>query len=65
MTEAEYNQRIDALVARRDALWARYDALVATHGVWSDEAGEAVIAADNAAKQIDALAREYRVELER
>lgn len=65
MTEAEYNKRIDALIARRDALWARYDALVATHGVWSDEAGDAVIAADNVAKRIDALAREYRVELER
>lgn len=65
MTEAEYNQRINALIARRDALWARYDALVATHGVWSDEAGDAVIAADNVAKRIDALARKYRAELER
>lgn len=64
MTEAEYNRRIDALIAERDALWARYDALVATHGVWSDEAGDAVIAASRAADAVDALKREYRAELE-
>jgi len=57
--------KIDALIAERDALWARYDALVATHGVWSDEAGEAVIAASRAEDAVDALAREYRVEMER
>lgn len=65
MTEAEYNTRIDALITERDALWARYDALVATHGVWSREADTALIAASRAEDAVDALAREYHVEMER
>lgn len=65
MTETEYNRRIDALIAERDALWARYDALVAAHGVWSTQAEAALVHASNAADAVDALTREYRVEMER
>lgn len=65
MTEAEYNQRIDALITQRDALWARYDALVAAHGVWSREADTALIAASQAEDAVQTTAREYLRELER
>lgn len=65
MTEAEYNTRIDALITERDALWARYDALVAAHGVWSDEAGDALIAASRVDYAVQTTEREYRVEMER
>lgn len=57
--------KIDALITERDALWARYDALVATHGVWSDEAGKALIAASRAEDTVQTTAREYLRELER
>lgn len=65
MTEAEYNQKIDALITERDALWALFDAAAAAHGAWSREADKALIAASRAEDAVDAVEREYRVEMER
>jgi len=64
MTEAEYTRRIDALITERDALWERYDGLVAAHGVWSNEAETALVAASRAEDAVQATAREWLRELE-
>ena len=65
MTETEYNRRIDPLIAERDALWSQYDAVVATHGVWSNEAGAALVRASTAEDAVQTTAREFLRELER